>query len=60
MVIHEIASADLIVMGLFTAILLPLMRHNWTLGRLKGAFLLVGYGAYVAYLYFDRVLPAAA
>lgn len=60
MIIHEIASADLIVMGLFTVVLMPMMLTHWTLGRIEGALLLAGYGAYVIYLYFDRVLPAAA
>ena len=60
MAIQEISTADLIVMGAFTVVLMPMMITRWMIGRIEGGILLAGYAAYVVYLYFDRVLPATA
>ena len=40
---------DLAVMAAMTAVLLPLMRTGFSLKRIEGIFLLVGYLAYIAY-----------
>lgn len=60
MVITEIVTGDLVAMAAFAAVLLPLMLTRWTISRAEGALLLAGYAAYMIYLYFDRVAPAAA
>jgi len=48
---------DFPVMLLAAALLLPLARTGMRIGRLEGAFLLLGYAAYVTLLFLD-VLPA--
>ncbi|MCB1228806.1 MAG: calcium/sodium antiporter [Verrucomicrobiae bacterium] len=58
MVIAEISVVDLAVMGAFTVAMLPMMLTRQKIGRAEGAILLLGYGAYVVFLYFDRIAPA--
>ncbi|MBV8977753.1 MAG: calcium/sodium antiporter [Alphaproteobacteria bacterium] len=43
-------QADLFVMALASALILPLLIADWRLTRLRGAFLLVGYAAYLVFL----------
>ena len=47
-------------MGAFTIAMLPMMLTRQMIGRFEGAVLLLGYAAYVAFLYFDRIAPATA
>lgn len=58
MVITEISVVDLAVMGAFTVAMLPMMLTRQIIGRIEGAVLLIGYVAYIAFLYFDRIAPA--
>lgn len=60
MEIKEISVVDLAVMGAFTIAMLPMMLTRQMIGRFEGAVLLLGYAAYVAFLYFDRIAPATA
>ncbi len=46
----DISMADFVVMGLFTLVLVPIMRTGLHIGRAKGIFLLGGYLAYLAWL----------
>lgn len=58
MEIKEISIVDLAVMGAFTVAMLPMMLTRQRIGRIEGAVLLLGYAAYVTFLYFDRIAPA--
>ncbi len=60
MLIHEISAVDLAVMGAFTLAILPMMITRRMIGRTEGAILLLGYAAYMAFLYVDRIAPATA
>ena len=45
-------------MGAFTVAMLPMMITRRRIGRAEGAILLLGYAAYMAFLYIDRIAPA--
>lgn len=47
----EINVVDLLTMLFTTVILFPIMRSNWKINRLEGAFLLLIYIAYTAFLF---------
>jgi len=51
----QIEMADLIVMGGFTALLIPIMASRRKISRWEGGLLLAGYAGYCAFLYVDRV-----
>ena len=54
MAIAEIKPADLGVMLAFTIICYPMMWHRRSVNWMEGTVLLVGYAAYVAWLFFNR------
>ncbi|MBE6357085.1 MAG: calcium/sodium antiporter [Lentisphaerae bacterium] len=47
----EINIVDLSMMLLLTTVLIPLMRSDWKINRREGAFLLLAYCGYTAYLF---------
>ena len=51
----QIEMADLIVMGGFTALLIPIMGSRKRISRWEGGLLLAGYAGYCAFLWVDRV-----
>ncbi|MDF1660058.1 MAG: calcium/sodium antiporter [Verrucomicrobiales bacterium] len=55
LVTTQIEMADLIVMGGFTALLIPIMKTGKRISRWEGGILLALYAAYCGYLWVDRV-----
>lgn len=51
----QIEMADLIVMGGFTALLIPVMKTRKRISRWEGGLLLALYAGYCGYLWVDRV-----
>ena len=55
MAIGEIRTGDLFTMLGMTALLIPILCFQHSIGRFKGLVLLAAYGVYLAWLYFTRI-----